>query len=202
MGRVDPRLDLKSEIRPKLISLENTIIFNLLARAQYAENGVIYSPGGIKIPGFEGSFLDFLLEKEEAIYASVGCYANPREHAFSERLPNIIATMETEENPIPIEGINLNREVRKIYLEIIKKICEPGDDKQRGSATIHDIRCLQALSKRVHLGIYVAESKFQADSEGYQKLIDSKDREGLGEKLTKKDFQKCEEISNEFKKTN
>ena len=41
-------------------------------------------------------------------------------------------------------------------------ICEPGDDEQHGSSVVCDVNALQALSRRVHLGKFVAESKFQA----------------------------------------
>lgn len=40
-------------------------------------------------------------------------------------------------------------------------ICEPGDDEQHGSSVVCDVNALQALSRRVHLGKFVAESKFQ-----------------------------------------
>lgn len=37
--------------------------------------------------------------------------------------------------------------------------CPPGDDGQHGSAAVADVACLQALSRRVHFGKFVAESK-------------------------------------------
>lgn len=40
-------------------------------------------------------------------------------------------------------------------------ICERGDDKQHGSSVVCDVSALQAISRRVHLGKFVAESKFQ-----------------------------------------
>lgn len=42
-------------------------------------------------------------------------------------------------------------------------ICEPGDDDQHGSSVVCDVNALQALSRRVHLGKFVAESKFQVN---------------------------------------
>lgn len=45
--------------------------------------------------------------------------------------------------------------------EIVPMICEPGDDEQHGSSVVCDVNALQALSRRVHLGKFVAESKFQ-----------------------------------------
>lgn len=51
--------------------------------------------------------------------------------------------------------------LRRYVSEVVPKICEPGDDNQHGSSIICDIGALQALSRRVHLGKFVAESKFQ-----------------------------------------
>lgn len=45
--------------------------------------------------------------------------------------------------------------------EIVPLICDPGDDEQHGSSAVCDVHVLQALSRRVHLGKFVAESKFQ-----------------------------------------
>lgn len=45
-------------------------------------------------------------------------------------------------------------------------ICEPGDDEQHGSSVVCDVSVLQALSRRVHLGKFVAESKFQVSKGG------------------------------------
>jgi chorismate mutase len=45
--------------------------------------------------------------------------------------------------------------------EIIPAVCKPGDDEQHGSSTLCDITALQAISKRIHLGKFVAETKFQ-----------------------------------------
>ena len=45
------------------------------------------------------------------------------------------------------------------YLKVIvPAIAEKGDDEQYGSSVITDIAVLQALSKRVHFGKFVAES--------------------------------------------
>lgn len=40
-------------------------------------------------------------------------------------------------------------------------IAQPGDDYNYGSAGVLDVLCLQALSKRIHYGKYVAEAKFR-----------------------------------------
>jgi chorismate mutase len=57
-------LDL-GNIRYTLIRLEDTIIFNLIERAQFPLNRSVYIPGGVSLPGFNGSFLDWLLTEVE-----------------------------------------------------------------------------------------------------------------------------------------
>ena len=47
-------------------------------------------------------------------------------------------------------------------------ICGPGDDSQHGSAVLADVSVLQALSKRVHYGKFVAESKYKTDPGEYE----------------------------------
>ena len=62
--------------------------FKLVERAQFKQNRVIYQPGGIAIPGFTGSFVDYLLRGTEALHATVRRYTSPDEHPFfKEGLP-------------------------------------------------------------------------------------------------------------------
>ena len=57
-------LDL-GNIRYTLIRIEDTIIFNLIERAQFPLNGSVYVPGAVPLPDFKGSFLDWLLAEVE-----------------------------------------------------------------------------------------------------------------------------------------
>jgi chorismate mutase len=62
----DP-LDL-SRIRSILVRLEDTIIFSLIERAQFAHNPKIYQRGTfkeLKELGFEGSWLEWFLKETE-----------------------------------------------------------------------------------------------------------------------------------------
>lgn len=52
--------------------------------------------------------------------------------------------------------------------KIVPMICEPGDDDQHGSSVVCDVNALQALSRRVHLGKFVAESKFQVSVQSWR----------------------------------
>jgi len=53
-----------------------------------------------------------------------------------------------------------------------------------GSAATCDVACLQALSRRVHFGKFVAEAKFQKETERFVKLIKDEDRQGIDEAIT------------------
>lgn len=71
------------------------------------------------------------------------------------------------------------------YLNIIvPAITTKGDDEQYGSTVLADISVLQALSKRIHYGKFVAESKYRSDPEGFQRLVDANDAEGVMKLLT------------------
>ena len=47
-----------------------------------------------------------------------------------------------------------------------------------------DIAVLQALSRRVHYGKFVAESKYRSDPDEYQRLVDANDADGVMKLLT------------------
>ncbi|MCI03925.1 chorismate mutase chloroplastic-like, partial [Trifolium medium] len=58
------------------------------------------------------------------------------------------------------------------------------DDGNYGSAAVCDTLCLQALSKRIHYGKFVAEAKFQECPSVYEAAIKLKDKKRLMELLT------------------
>ena len=200
IGGMPPDQYLIEVVRPKLISLENTLIFNLLERAQYATNDVVYLPGGLKVKGFEGSFFDFMLKGTEETHARAGRFDHAEELPFSEDLPECIVTRASENIPIKRTGLNLNPDIREAYFEIMRNICEPGDDTHYGSAVELDIRCLQVLSHRIHIGEEVAETKFCKYPEKYQRLIAEGDTKEITKKLTN---QKVEDLIQErvFRRT-
>ncbi len=66
----------------------------------------------------------------------------------------------------------MNDSIMDIYLsKIIPSICEQGDDQQHGSSVNADVAALQAISKRVHYGKFVAEAKFLQSPELYLNAI-------------------------------
>ena len=81
--------------------------------------------------------------------------------------------------------INVNPRILAMYLEqLMLEIAQPGDDGNYGSAAMYDVMILQALSKRIHYGKFVAEAKFQGQREQYTALIRSNDAAGIMDLLT------------------
>ena len=156
-------------------------------------NKKVYQPGGIPVPGYfldgrQYSMVEYLLRETEQMHGRIRRYTSPDEHPFyPEDLPNLV--LPPIQYPSLLhpyaEQININDQVLALYFEeLLPRICEEGDDGNYGSCALSDINVLQALSKRIHYGKYVAESKFKARPELYEPLIKSKDEAGIMDLLT------------------
>lgn len=114
-------------------------------------------------------------------------YTSPEEHAFfPEHIPPpILAPLQFPQLLAGNAKVDVNREILSLYIdEIVPAICKPGDDEQHGSSVLADITLLQAISKRVHLGKFVAETKFQESEAQYRRLVMGDDVDGVMELLT------------------
>ena len=89
-------------------------------------------------------------------------------------------------------SVNVNDIIKEKYInEVLPEACrnfgraDRGETKENyGSAATCDVACLQALSRRIHFGKFVAESKFQAETERFVKLIKAEDRAGIDAAIT------------------
>ena len=174
-------LSLQS-IRNSLIRQEETIIFALIERAQYRHNAIVYEKGGFGSLGTPAgstpleneedgalSFLEYMLVGTEALHCGVRRYTSPEEHAFfPERLPNgqmeALPYLQYPTDLLSNEGgassVNFNKILLQTYIDtIVPSLTKNGDDEQHGSTVLADIAILQALSRRIHYGKFVAESK-------------------------------------------
>lgn len=179
------QLKLES-IRSVLVRLEETILFSLIERAQFRQNRVIYQPGAFG-PALGGECLvDFLLHETERTHAKMRRYTSPDEHAFFDDLPApLLPALTFGESPLVPNQLNINQSIREIYFDrIVGALCEAGDDMQYGSSAVNDVACLQSISRRVHYGKFVAESKYMADPGRFQSLIRDRDRVGLMTRIT------------------
>lgn len=179
---------LLSDLRERLIRQEETIIFALIERAQFKKNGKIYVPGAFDIPSNpHWSFSQFLLYELEKVYAKVRRYTSPDEHAFSPScsLPKPILSELDYPQTLKKNRINVNSTIQKVYKNsILPRICEEGDDQNYGSSAACDVACLQALSKRIHYGKFIAEAKCQAEDALYRRLARRRDRTKIWNELS------------------
>jgi len=59
------------QIRHSLIRLEDSIIFSLLERSQYAYNEDTYDPDAFSMDEFHGSLVEYMLRETEKLHAKV-----------------------------------------------------------------------------------------------------------------------------------
>ncbi|XP_027358416.1 chorismate mutase 1, chloroplastic-like [Abrus precatorius] len=175
-------------IRHSLIRQEDSIIYNLLERAQYCYNEDTYDPDAFSVGGFHGSLVEYMVRETEMLHAKAGRYKSPDEHPFfPDGLPEpMLPPLQFPQVLHPIaDSININDKVWGVYFRVlIPQLVKEGDDGNCGSTAVCDVMCLQALSKRIHYGKFVAEAKFQASPDAYKPSIIAQDRDKLMELLT------------------
>lgn len=157
------------EIRKELRSCENSIIFALLERNRWKRNEKAYLWSGGTTPLFES-----LLVSVEGAHAKAGRYVCPEEHPFT-----LVPPPPIPHPPYQLESflnethttINHNSRIRELYFrDVLPNITESGNCENQGSAVTADIHLLQAISRRIHLGKVVAESKYRDQMDVYNKL--------------------------------
>ncbi|KAK2775062.1 chorismate mutase aro7 [Onygenales sp. PD_12] len=185
-------LDLEN-IRFQLIRLEDTITFHLIERVQFPLNKPIYVPGGVKIPASNLSLMDYMLREQERLQSRVRRYQSPDEYPFfPDALEEPILAPLSYPKILHDNDVNVNAVIKSRYInEVLPNACREFGREDRGegqenygSAATCDVNCLQAISRRVHFGKFVAESKFRAETERFVKLIKAGDREGIDDAIT------------------
>ena len=181
-------------IRTALIRQEDTIIFSLIERSQFRRNDEIYQAGSVSVPCFDSktgemkSLLEFTLREIEQLHGKLRRYTSPDERAFfADKLPPLmLKPLDFPSVLMPwINTINMNDVIYDEYIaKIVPAVTQAGTDNNFGSTVIADVTCLQSLSKRTHMGMFVAEAKFRSNRELYTRLIRDNDREAIMESLT------------------
>lgn len=160
---------------------------------QFPLNKTIYIPGGVKIPGSDLSLMDYVLREQERLQSRVRRYQSPDEHPFfPDALEEPILQPLKYPKILHPNDVNVNPIIKKRYVEeILPAVCrnfgreDRGETQENyGSSATCDVNVLQALSRRIHFGKFVAESKFQKDPEKFVKLIKAGDREGIEAAIT------------------
>jgi chorismate mutase len=175
------------------------VLFYLIERVQFPLNKNIYVPGAVPIPNTKLSFMDWYLREQEKLQSLIRRFESPDEYPFfpsdlqqpllySLQYPQILHT----------NDVNVNNKIKDFYVqEFLPAVCPDfghGDrgasQENYGSSATCDIACLQALSRRIHFGKFVAESKFQSETEKFTRLIKAGDRDGIGNAITVKAVEK------------
>ncbi|XWS34156.1 hypothetical protein CRYUN_Cryun21dG0015900 [Craigia yunnanensis] len=177
--RVDESESLTlNSIRHSLIRQEDSIIFSLLERAKYCYNPDTYNEDAFSMDGFHGSLVEYMVRETERLHAQVGRYKSPDEHPFFPAyLPEpMLPPLQYPKVLHHCAGsININNKVWNVYFgELLPRLVEAGDDGNCGSTAVCDTICLQALSKRIHYGKFVAEAKFRESPGAYEDAIRAK----------------------------
>jgi chorismate mutase len=184
-----PENHLRDVVRPKLMSLEDSIIFHILERAQFKSNDDIYLPGKIQGVPEGKSFFGFLFDETEQLYAKMGKFQNPEEYPHTPSSLEPIVKRKAAKGFIDKPRLNFNKEIIDAYMDFMRGVCQKGDDGEYGSSTVCDICVIDYLSRRIHIGTQVAEAKFLSDPEAYREMILSEDESGIIEKLTDKNVE-------------
>lgn len=171
-----------ANIRDVLIRMEDTVLFDLIERSQFMQNPLDYQPNAF--PALKGTFLDWFLSETERTHSKVRRYDAPDENAFFPEVlePSILPELTIPEVLAPYQKeINVNSQIKEFYIsKIIPAISVPGNEPQNlGSCAVCDVNCLQSISRRVHFGKFVAESKFLSETDRFIHLIKNKDVAGL-----------------------
>ncbi|KAK4760014.1 hypothetical protein SAY87_023145 [Trapa incisa] len=179
-------------VRNSLIEQEDTIIYSLMDRANYPLNPKMYESSSL-IPGYDGSLVKFMVMETEAVHAKCGRYENPEELPFfPANLPSSLVS--SQEYPKILHpaasSININELIWDFYFKnVLPLIAAPGDDGNYGKSAASDLICLQALSRRIHYGKFVAEVKFIEAPQDYEPEIHSQDADALMKLLTFEDVE-------------
>lgn len=134
-----------------------------------------------------------MLSETERLHSLVRRYDAPDEYPF---FPQVLQRPMMEPIKYPrilhTNDVNVNSIIKEKYIqEILPEACrdfgrtDRGATKENyGSAATCDMACLQALSRRIHFGKFVAESKFRTETEKFVKLIKAEDRVGIDAAIT------------------
>ncbi|KAJ7863056.1 chorismate mutase [Mycena olivaceomarginata] len=201
-------------IRNVLVRLEETIIFSLIERAQFAQNPRIYQRGAfteLTALGFPGSWLEWFLKETETFHAKARRYTSPDEYPFTSNLPAPVLPPLKYPTILYPNTVNANQSILSFYIRtIVPRITrratnvlaaskraqgitgdeEFEDDGNYGSAATIDVEVLQSISKRVHYGKFVSESKFQDNPAAFIPHIQQRNRTALDGLISKPEVER------------
>ncbi|XP_008776063.1 chorismate mutase 2, cytosolic-like [Phoenix dactylifera] len=181
-----------ASVRDALIRQEDTIVFSLIERARFPHNAPVYDPSFL---GSGQSLVEFFVRESESLHAKAGRYQNPEEVPFfPDDLPlPLVPPCDYPEVLHPTSAsVSVCEAIWNMYLnDLLPLITVKGDDGNYASTAAADLACLQALSRRIHYGKFVAEVKFRDAPQDYTPAIRTKDGDALMKLLT---FERVEQM--------
>lgn len=162
---------------------------------QFPLNKNIYIPGAVPIPDSDLCFMDWYLREQEQLQSRIRRYESPDEYPFfPDALDRPILRPLDYPRILHPNDVVVNDKIRDFYIHrFLPAVCPDFGRADRGvsqenygSSATCDIACLQALSRRIHFGKFVAESKFQSERERYTRLIEAGDRDAIGDAIVNK----------------
>lgn len=139
------------------------------------------------------SLFDWMLREQERLHSLVRRYQAPDEYPF---FPDVLQKPILQPLNYPKilheNDVNVNKQLKESYINhILPAACAKFGREERadaqenyGSAAVCDVNCLQALSRRIHFGKFVAEAKFRKETDRFVALIKAEDKKGIGEAIT------------------
>lgn len=140
-----------------------------------------------------------MLREHERFQSLVRRYQSPDEYPFfPEDLQDPILQPIDYPQILHPNDVNVNDKLKHNYINtILPSACAQFNREERGeaqenfgSAATCDVACLQALSRRVHFGKFVAESKFRTETDRFVALIKAEDRAGIDAAITNEQVEK------------
>lgn len=140
-----------------------------------------------------------MLRESERFQSLVRRYQSPDEYPF---FPDDIQEpfLKPLEYPqiLHPNDVNVNAKLKQSYVtEILPYACTRYNREERGeaqenfgSAATCDVSCLQALSRRIHFGKFVAEAKFRKEEGRFVALIKAGDTAGIAAAITDEKVEK------------
>lgn len=134
-----------------------------------------------------------MLREQEHLQSLVRRYQAPDEYPFfPDALQEPILQPLRYPKVLHPNTVTVNDKLKDSYIHhILPAACaqfgreERGETQENyGSAATCDVNCLQALSRRIHFGKFVAESKFRKETERFVQMIKAEDRKGIDEAIT------------------
>ncbi|CAL9136092.1 unnamed protein product [Musa textilis] len=177
-------------VRKFLTREEDSIVFSLIERAKYPRNAPAYDPSYLGSPAkFHGlSLVELFVRETEAVQAKAGRYENPVEIPFFPRHMTLTLAPPYDfpnELHAAAAAVNVSGTIWREYLDgWLPQITSQGDDGNYAPTAAADLVCLQALSRRIHYGRYVAEAKYRDAPQDYNTAIRAQDRDALMKLLT------------------